>query len=563
MNSLCSITKSLRGFLPTHSAPVELLENVQVVVRVGDQRRVKLISGGGSGHEPAHVGYVGPNHLTAAVCGEIFASPSVQQILAGILASGSSENPILLIVNNYTGDCLNFSLAREIAKNSLGYSNIEILLVTDDIAIENVQESVGARGLAGCVLTIKIAGAMAEDGKSLQEIHNFCSELFSKKQIQTVGFTFSSNLKTGQISNVEIGKGIHGEPGASRDTNLSTFDDIAQHLLEKFLKYLPRDSKLIVMINNLGGTSQHILNVFTSSLLPKIKEHFQIVHLVSGAFMTSLDQEGISVTLLNISNKEQILEYVNRSISTGIPQPQPKIATRDLTHLDKLIAKRDSAPQKIQRDPRFLEKFFRTACQDLLKECTLLNEMDSELGDGDTGTTISRGVTHLLSHFTNSTDFQRPGDFLKRLSWELSCKMGGSSGALYGIFFQAASTVFASTAGESFAEFQDWLDALKCGNLALQKAARSKRGDRTMLDPLLAIENFLQNSSNITRSALAEALSKIATESAAATKEMIPRAGRAAYTTSTVNKNLKHPDPGAYAIAVWIGGLTKCFLETK
>uniref|UniRef100_A0A1B0CBW7 Triokinase/FMN cyclase n=1 Tax=Lutzomyia longipalpis TaxID=7200 RepID=A0A1B0CBW7_LUTLO len=482
MNSLCSISSSLRGFLPTHIAPTKLYENVRVVVREGDSRRVKLLSGGGSGHEPAHVGYVGPNHLTAAICGEIFASPSVQQILVGILASGGRDDTFLLIVNNYTGDWLNFSLARDIAKNSLGYGQIEILLVTDDIAIENVQESVGARGLAGCVLIIKIAGAMAEDGRSLRDIHSFCTDLFTRKLLLTVGFTFESNLKTGQISQIEIGKGIHGEPGATRDTNLSTFDDIAVDLLEKFLKYTPKGAEVIVMINNLGGTSQHILNVFSCSLLPRISNHFHVVHTFSGTFMTSLNQEGISVTLLNISDRKEILEYVLRTIGT-----------------------------------------FRNACEDLLKECTLLNEMDAELGDGDTGSTISRGVSHFLTHFSRTEDFLHPGTFLKRLSWELSSRMGGSSGALYGIFFQAASTAFGKSHPDSSPNDLDlWIEALHRGNLALQAAARSKRGDRTMLDPLLTIEDFLQKSSSLPTSVLAENISRIVAESAATTKNNDP-----------------------------------------
>ncbi|XP_059612736.1 PTS-dependent dihydroxyacetone kinase 1, dihydroxyacetone-binding subunit DhaK-like [Phlebotomus argentipes] len=554
MNSLCSIDRSLRGFLPTHGAPIVLLENVKVVVRMRDPRRVKLISGGGSGHEPAHAGYVGPNHLTSAVCGEIFASPSVQQILAGILASGKQDDAFLLIVNNYTGDWLNFSLAREIARNSLGFTQVEILLVKDDVAIENVQESVGPRGLAGCVLVIKISGALAEDGKSLQEIQSFCSDL----QLMTVGFTFASDLKSGEISRVEIGKGIHGEPGASRDTNLTTFDDIAQHLVEKFQKFASKDGKFVVMINNLGGTSQHLMNVFAFSLLPRLKQHFRIAHIMSGTFMTSLDQEGISVTLLNIAGKEEILEYLTRSISVGIPQPQPEISSWNMEIFDKLLTERDSLPQKLSKDPQFLFKLFRSACEELLKGCTLLNEMDSELGDGDTGSTISRGVKHLLTRFAAPEDFQRPGDFLKALSWEMSRQMGGSSGALYGIFFQAASTAFG--ASTEFASLQDWIDALKLGNFALQKAARSKRGDRTMLDPLLAMEDFLVRSSTASGPGFAENLYEIVESSAAETRAMIPKAGRAAYTTSTV-QDLKYPDPGAHAVATWVKGLLKCYQE--
>ncbi|XP_055688042.1 PTS-dependent dihydroxyacetone kinase 1, dihydroxyacetone-binding subunit DhaK-like [Lutzomyia longipalpis] len=562
MNSLCSISSSLRGFLPTHIVPTKLYENVQIVVREGDSRRVKLLSGGGSGHEPAHVGYVGPNHLTAAICGEIFASPSVQQILAGILASGGRDDTFLLIVNNYTGDWLNFSLARDIAKNSLGYGQIEILLVTDDIAIENVQESVGARGLAGCVLIIKIAGAMAEDGRSLRDIHSFCTDLFTRKLLLTVGFTFESNLKTGQISQIEIGKGIHGEPGATRDTNLSTFDDIAEDLLEKFLKYTPKGAEVIVMINNLGGTSQHILNVFSCSLLPRINSSFHIVHTFSGTFMTSLNQEGISVTLLNISDRKEILEYVLRTIGTGIPQPKPIFTNWDTTIFEELILDGNSDKQIAQKDPQLLAAAFRNACEDLLKECTLLNEMDAELGDGDTGSTISRGVSHFLTHFSRTEDFLHPGTFLKRLSWELSSRMGGSSGALYGIFFQAASTAFGKSHPDSSPNELDlWIEALHRGNLALQAAARSKRGDRTMLDPLLTIEDFLQKSSSLPTSVLAENISRIVAESAAATKTMIPRAGRAAYTTTTLKTDLIYPDPGAHAVAIWVRGAAKCFQQ--
>lgn len=269
--------------------------DIRVVVRNDwDKSRVALISGGGSGHEPAHVGFVGKGMLTAAVCGDIFASPSVDAVLSAIV-NVTGNKGCLLIVKNYTGDRLNFGLAAEKAKK-LGFK-VDLVMVTDDIALPDNPQP---RGIAGTVLVHKVAGYAAEQGKSLKDVTALANKAIAATA--SIGLAFSTchvpgetrddRVKEGQS---ELGMGIHGEPGAST-LKTQNSEEIVSVLVEKLAKHNPDGKKVALLVNNLGGFSALEMAVLTREVL-KTDLGKTVKQLVGPATLVSaLDMKGFSLS---------------------------------------------------------------------------------------------------------------------------------------------------------------------------------------------------------------------------------------------------------------------------
>lgn len=334
--------------------------------------------------------------LTAAVCGEIFASPSVLNIMTAILSVAKPGTPILLIVTNYTGDRLNFGLAGEIAKTRYGY-DVETLLIDDDCAIENVRKSVGKRGLAGTVLIHKIAGAMAAKGYNLKEIHGLCNEILKNERLATIGFTFTNTGDT--IKSIEIGRGIHGEPGIMKLDDEPNFEKIIEIVAQKLLKKLPctgKKPKILLMFNNLGGTSAFTMSTFSNFFLQKIRNHYDVQLVLEGTFMTSLNEEGISVTILHLLDvdKDTIIEFIKHTVT--IAANVPFNISRDFNapgDYEIVSLNQQNVLAKSNYDARFYRikydgvgeeacrKAVSSVCERLLQNEKFLNEMDAEFGD--------------------------------------------------------------------------------------------------------------------------------------------------------------------------------------
>lgn len=235
-----------------------------VARRDWDKSKVAVISGGGSGHEPAHAGFVGKGMLTAAVCGDLFASPSVDAVLNAIVAV-TGDRGCLLIVKNYTGDRLNFGLAAEKAKRH--GLKVEMVIVSDDVALPDNKQP---RGIAGTALVHKIAGFAAEQGKSLSDVRALAQQASDAVKslgvaLQTCslpGSTEDGRIKQGEA---ELGLGIHGEPGASTIGTQNSREIVAT-LVERLMAQVPADARLAVLINNLGGTSALEMALLTREL---------------------------------------------------------------------------------------------------------------------------------------------------------------------------------------------------------------------------------------------------------------------------------------------------------
>ncbi|MEO0760882.1 MAG: dihydroxyacetone kinase subunit DhaK, partial [Pseudomonadota bacterium] len=296
------VTEAIDGLLAASGGALTRLDgypHIKVVLRSDwDKSRVALISGGGSGHEPAHAGFVGPGMLTAAVCGEVFASPSVEAVLAGILAV-TGEAGCLLIVKNYTGDRLNYGLAAERAR-ALG-RKVEMVVVDDDIALPHLPQP---RGVAGTLFVHKIAGALAEDGADLAAVTAAAQRVIGK--VVSIGMSLDTCTVPGSpkedriaAGHAELGLGIHGEPGVEQ-VPFSTASTAMDMVIDKLKQHLG-DGPQVALLNNLGSTTPLEMAVLTQALASSGIAS----HLVGPApMMTSLDMHGFSVSVLGATPED-------------------------------------------------------------------------------------------------------------------------------------------------------------------------------------------------------------------------------------------------------------------
>ncbi|MDU6506453.1 MAG: dihydroxyacetone kinase subunit DhaK [Staphylococcus sp.] len=298
------LTDMLEGLALTNDN-IEIISETVVVKKNKKNSGVALVSGGGSGHEPAHAGYVANGMLDAAVCGEVFTSPTPDKILDAIKAVDTGDG-VLLIVKNYAGDVMNFEMAQEMAQ--MEDIKVERVIVNDDIAVSDVEKR---RGVAGTVFIHKYAGYLADQGLSLKDIKNKIEAFIPK--IKSIGMALTSPMvpTTGKYSfdiddnEMEIGIGIHGEKGLHREA-IQSVDVIIERLLDELLKEV-KDQSLIVMVNGMGGTPLSELSIVAKYLNQQFQEHdIAAKQWFVGDYMTSLDMQGFSITI--VPNKPEYLE---------------------------------------------------------------------------------------------------------------------------------------------------------------------------------------------------------------------------------------------------------------
>lgn len=304
------VEEMIDGMIAAHSRSVKRLNGENTIVRYGtiNNEKVSLVSGGGSGHEPAHAGYVGYGMLDAAVCGPVFTSPTPDKVYEAIKAV-KSDKGVLLIIKNYSGDVMNFEMAKDMAE--MDGIKIESIIVDDDVAVENSTYTIGRRGIAGTVFVHKIAGAKAEEGASLGEVKDIAEKVI--KNLRSMGVALTSCIVpeakkptfTLKEDEMEIGVGIHGEPGIYREA-LKTSDEITEKLLHKILEDLKISSgeEVALMINGLGATPLMELYIVNNKAHKILKEKgINIYKTYVGNYMTSLEMAGCSITLLKLDDE--------------------------------------------------------------------------------------------------------------------------------------------------------------------------------------------------------------------------------------------------------------------
>lgn len=300
----------ISGMVKAHPGLLRNVPETLVIARAGASRqgKVALVSGGGSGHEPSHAGYVGLGMLDAAVAGEVFTSPTPDQVLEAIRAVDDGSG-VLLVIKNYTGDVMNFEIAAELAEAE-GIT-VSKVVVNDDVAVENSTYTTGRRGIAGTVFVHKIAGALAERGATLEEVTQVAEKVIAG--VRSMGMALSPCTvpaagKPGfslDDNEMEIGMGIHGEPGTAK-VPIATADEIADTLVSRILEdmQLTEGEQVTVMVNGLGATPQmelYILHNRVADLLTA--QGIQIHSAFVGEYMTSLEMAGCSVSILRLDDQ--------------------------------------------------------------------------------------------------------------------------------------------------------------------------------------------------------------------------------------------------------------------
>uniref|UniRef100_H3CIW3 Triokinase/FMN cyclase n=1 Tax=Tetraodon nigroviridis TaxID=99883 RepID=H3CIW3_TETNG len=552
--ALCGLVRANGG--------LSLLNGHRVVIRSDLNNlkgKVALLSGGGSGHEPAHGGYVGAGMLSAAVAGGVFASPPPASILSAILSlHNAGASGVLLIVKNYTGDRLNFGLATEQARNH-GVA-AEMVIVADDCAFE-LPRKAGRRGLCGTVFIHKIAGALAEEGCSLDQIVLKVTEVLKAiGQSQNSGGSLSPCsvpccLPTFDLppGDMELGLGIHGEPGIKR-SKVASADEVVKTMIDLMTNtnsqsHLPLTSgdSVVVCVNNLGALSSLEMAVITRATINSLESRGMVVaRVMCGSFMTSLEMAGFSISLMR-TNQETL-----RLFDTKTSAPfWPNLSSTRVSGHSYITEPEATRPQLQDDTPSegplspVLHKVLVRVCSTLLEKQEELNSLDRAAGDGDCGYTHSQAAKAIQEWLQDHTVPACPGKLLSILAGLVQEKMGGSSGALYSLFLTAAAGHL--TAGQNGAAA--WADAMLAGTQAVKRYGGADTGDRTMLDALCPAADEMRKlvtSPPSGHMSILQAAVQKAAVGAESTRSLTAKAGRASY-IAVERVNL--PDPGAMAVA--------------
>ena len=520
------VAEAVDGLLRVSGGRLSRLDgypDIKVVVRTDwDHRQVALVSGGGSGHEPSHAGFVGPGMLTAAVCGEVFASPSVDAVLAGILAV-TGDAGCLLIVKNYTGDRLNFGLAAERAR-AMG-RKVNMVIVKDDIALPELPQ---ARGLAGALFVHKIAGALAEEGADLETVTTAANRVIASTV--SIGMSLDTCTVPGSpkdaripAGKAELGLGIHGEPGVEQVdyANAHGAIDAVLGKLAPFVKEQPQ----VLLLNNLGGASALEMSVLAHEVL-RSPLGARIGHVIGPAtMMTSLDMRGFSLSLLpaNEADLRLLAKPIPMTAWPGLAEVvEPRlVAMPQGLHSAKVAPSPNAAARAI----------VITVCNALVRAEADLNALDAKVGDGDTGSTLAGGARAIAGSLDDLPLAELPA-LLSCIGMTLSQVMGGSSGVLLAIFFAAA--------GDAASRGATLRPALIAGLARMQQVGGAQLGDRTMVDALSPAIDALVNGVAVAAATARQG----ATSTAAMTRA---RSGRASYVGA--DRLVGNVDPGAEAVA--------------
>ena len=560
------VKEMIEGLLVLHPGLIGLNGHNVIVRSDADlvrEQQVAIISGGGSGHEPAHAGYIGAGMLSAAVLGKVFTSPSGDSVFAAIQAVAGKRGA-LLVVKNYTGDRLNFGLAAEMARAE-GIA-VEMVIVDDDVALKGTAQATGARGLAGTVFIHKLVGAAAADGKSLAEVAAVGRAAVASLATMGASFSAGTSPAVGKPSfelgeqEMELGLGIHGEPGVKR-AKIQPADRLVETLLTEILKHssIGQQKRVAVMVNNLGATTEMELAIVGRHAVPFLESKGLIVERIyAGTFLSSLDMAGISLSVLGVDDER--LRALDSATSApawpnaakekpGKPSARVKVELTAATSGNSPLG-------AISRQGKNIQKALEAACEALIAAEAELTEMDRITGDGDLGISMERGAKAIQSQIASYPVEDIPAT-LKALAHTSRQQLGGSSGPLYGVLFLRVGTMLESSGTR---DIDAWAEAIQQGSQAITELGGAKPGDRTMLDALDPFVKALKQQADGKPAPEAFLAAVEAAEAGvAATAQMMPRLGRSSYLGDRV---IGHPDPGAKALAIWLRAVYESLFAT-
>jgi dihydroxyacetone kinase len=574
---------------------LEFVEKFKIVKKKElNPDKVSLISGGGSGHEPAHAGFVGKGMLDCAVCGDVFASPSQIQVYNAIKECATDKG-VLLIIKNYSGDVMNFNNAASLAKEEDGI-NVDAVYVNDDIAVKDSLYTVGRRGVAGTVFVHKCAGAAAEQGKSLKEVKAVANKVIAS--VRSFGFALSSCTPPAKGTpifdigddEIEFGVGIHGEPGRKTE-KMQSADALAERIVADLIEDsgAKRGDEIALLVNGFGGTPLSELYLFNNSVSNRLEAAGISIHkTLVGNYMTSLDMEGASVTILRLdaelkalidapvstpaltwgaaadASAEAALEAM-RAISKALGvTPAPAHAEAKKAEI-KTAEVKSVATYEVKGEPK-VGKTINTAAFvkiiDKMADVIIANEVPfcdaDKMGDGDFGMSIAKGFKQLKKDWA-TRDKSNVGAFLKSCSEIIMEFCGGASGPIWGSAFRYAGK---SAAGKEEITLSDLAELMQAANTGVYETGKRSFGkgavigDKTLVDALKPCADALTKAAE-EKVNLLDALdlgAKAAFDGAESTKAVVATLGRAG---TVGEKSIGYPDAGAYGLSVIFGELTK------
>ena len=542
-----------------------------------ETNQVRLVCGGGSGHEPAHSGFVLEGMLTCAVCGDIFSSPSCANIIKAINEI-YSDSGVIIIVKNYTGDIINFSLACELFKSQ--NKKVEMVIVDDDISLTNQNENDDnnkssfnkRRGLCGTVLLYKILGHLAKNYYLFEEILEFAKNIIPALYTCGVSLTtcippFTSVDKNDimKISEYELGLGIHGEKGKERFEFKST-DEIIKNIFENCFsknilkKIYDEMNDIVIVVSNLGSATPIEMNVIIKSLcdyLYKNNEKKLNIHkIVYGNLMTSLDMKGFSITIFNLNQNEFLNKYkdkillsidepLNRECGWNVIKNPNDIYNNILKENIKYEKKEEKKLYNDENSQSYIYNLLKDLFNYLLTKRDYLNDLDKKVGDGDIGTGLYNSLTKVLSNLPYldlDEDFKGS---IKKIGEDIGAFFGGTSGPLYMSFLLRASDFLEKNFNDN--KINNYLNALKYGTEMIQKVGKAEKGDRTMLDYLLNMCELFEKVDNIEdlKKTFNENNNKILDD----VKLLKCKRGRSSYLNG---KEIGFDEPGCVLVNTWL-----------
>lgn len=530
--------------------------------------KVKLLAGSSSGHEPACAGFVGRGMLTASVQGGIFRNPTPDLIFRTIKElARRHDNGILIISSNDTSSKLAFGLAIERSHN-LPNLKVKMLLVSDWIYKENE-----TRGLTGTILIQKIAGAMSEKDFFLHDIYLFCKPLLkniatvlvslcpAKSPLYEVSSSYASRKSFLQDAReVEFGAGLHGEPGFMKMTLLSCHDTVTLLLSQitdpKFTGAITLEPEIpiILLINNLGTTSKTEELIFINEVVSQLqKMHIHIAGVYCGSFVTSLKMSGFSLTILKVINAD-IITYLRQpteapfwnSFSQFALQPKADVViSTKLASYEKQV-KPYRGPKMNDNVAEAIGEALNFACGALVSCEIQLNIMDSEYGDGDTGTNLRGPALKIIEYIQRKKLITNwPFMLFEQLSKIMDHTNGGLLPCLYAIMFEAAAKPFFNLHETDAVTQQLWLEVMESVCKAMRRYDTPPLGTHTMFDVFFATKEAVK--ANIAENLNSLDLMGLATITAEST----------ALRTRKTNED--HPDSGAHSVGIWMRAVYESF----
>lgn len=560
------VTEMCRGLVLTNP-DLEFVKKYKVIRKKNlDKNKVSLISGGGSGHEPAHAGFVGKGMLDAAVCGDVFASPSQIQVYQAIKKTAGDKGT-LLIIKNYSGDMMNFKNATHLAEED--GIQVDYVKVDDDIAVKDSLYTVGRRGVAGTVLVHKIAGAAAEKGGSLKEVKAAAENAISN--VRSIGFALSSctvpakgtptfELKENEM---EYGVGIHGEPGIQRE-NIPSADELAKRMTDALTEELnvTQGEEVTVLVNGFGSTPLQELYLFNYAVAKVLHEkNIRIYRSFAGNYMTSIDMLGASLTFMKMNAElKELLDQESEAPAFSVKGHVPEIVLEEEIRECKeedLTEESYKACAEVRNEKITLENIVYMV--ETMSHCIIKNEipfceLDSHAGDGDFGMSVAKGFRQLKKEWKQLTKEHTSsiGEFLQACSMVIMEHCGGASGPIWGSAFRAAGKKADGKTELTIFEFADMMQEAvtgiqKTGEYSFGRGAVV--GDKTLIDALVPCADTWTACAD-KKETFEHAFTKAAqaaVQGAKDTEAIDARMGRAG---TVGDRSIGYPDAGAYALGV-------------